>query len=334
MIGGRAAPLALLLAIPALSGCVAVLPLAAAGTVAKQQIDHGRARKPGKGWQITTATALPPPSPQPVAPAPAAPQGPPAGMQYLYGSGEAAALSTQAYQGLWNYLTARIADRKAGVGLWSVVMSPEATLAVPKFMACGKKPIAAVFDIDETVLLNLGYEYSDAKRTGAYDESRWKRWEQTGADKVAAVPGAAETLEAARRAGVTIVFNSNRSESSAAQTIAALGSAGLGPAELGKTLWLRADGAPGGKDARRWEISAKYCVVALVGDQLGDFSDLFNVAGVSAPVRRNTAVQTMIAPMWGSGWFLLPNPVYGTALRGDLDELFPADKRWTDPEEK
>ncbi len=75
-------------------------------------------------------------------------------------------------------------------------------------------------------------------------------------------------------------------------------------------------------------------MVALVGDQLGDFTDLFNPGGVPVPIRRNMATETMIAPLWGSGWFILPNPVYGTGLHGDFDDLFPADKRWTDPAEE
>ena len=35
-----------------------------------------------------------------------------------------------------------------------------------------------------------------------------------------------------------------------------------------------------------------------------------------------------IARLWGAGWFVLPNPVYGTALKGGLDEVFPADSAW------
>ncbi|MBO9713618.1 MAG: acid phosphatase [Sphingomonas sp.] len=282
---------------------------------------------------VPAGQSLPGKTPTPVpAPPPAAPSAPAPGMQYLYGSGEAAALSLQAYQLLWTYLAARAADRKNGVEVKSVVLAPDATLDAPKFMPCGKKPLAVVLDIDETVVLNLGYENDAARRVGDYDDARWKRWEATGADKIAAVPGAIETLDAARRAGISVVFNSNRSEANAGGTIAALAIAGLGAAEPGKTLWLRAEG-PGtsGKDGRRAEIAAKYCVVALVGDQLGDFSDLFNPGGVPVPIRRSMAMNTLIASMWGAGWFILPNPVYGTGLHGGFDEVFPADKQWTDP---
>jgi 5'-nucleotidase (lipoprotein e(P4) family) len=346
----RAATIALLLGgAPMLTGCiaaVAAIPLAAAGAIGRKAMTRGAdERKAEMGNRAPAPIAAPTPSPTgnaalivPSAPAPTPapppkPVAPPAGMQYLYGSGEAAALSIQAYQALWNYLQARVAEKAAGGTVRGVVLAKDGTLEAPKFVTCGKKQsLAVVLDVDETALLNLGYEDDSARRNTDYDDARWKRWEATGADKVAAVPGAVETLDAARRAGIVVVFNSNRSQANAGGTIAALAIAGLGSAELGKTLWLRADG-PGtsGKDSRRAEIADKYCVVALVGDQLGDFSDLFNPGGVPVPVRRNMTTETLISGMWGSGWFMLPNPVYGTGLHGGFDDLFPENKRWRDP---
>jgi 5'-nucleotidase (lipoprotein e(P4) family) len=353
-IGRHAALIAVLLGgAPMLSGCiaaVAAVPLAAAGTIGRKVVTGSDERRAEMAQPAATPTPTPGPgpaeialglpgaAPAPATPVPPSPPPPPAapvaGMQYLYGSGEAAALSIQVYQALWNFLAARAVERKAGSQVSSVVLAKDGTLEAPKFVPCGKKPLAAVFDIDETVLLNLGYEYDAARRGGDYDDPRWKRWEATGADKVAAVPGAVETIDSARRVGVEIVFNSNRSMANADATIRAIAMAGLGRAELGKTLWLRGEG-PGtsGKDARRAAIAEKYCVVALIGDQLGDFSDLFNPGGVPVPVRRNMAQGTLVSAMWGSGWFMLPNPVYGTGLHGGFDDVFPADKQWTDPGE-
>ncbi|MBO9622595.1 MAG: acid phosphatase [Sphingomonas sp.] len=264
----------------------------------------------------------------------AAGAGVPAGMQYLYGSGEASALSIQAYQALWNFIRVEIGYRRDKTKINSVVLSPGSTLENPRFETCGKRPLAVVLDVDETVLLNLGYEGDTAARGNApYDAGRWTRWEQTGADKVAAVPGAAEALAAVRREGIKVVFNSNRSAATADQTRAALEAAGLGPADLFDTLWLRGEGEQGGKDARRQQIAQRYCVVAMAGDQLGDFSDLFNAPQLSVRARRNSAGETMVSQLWGAGWFMLPNPVYGTGLKGGTDDIFPADKRWTDPQE-
>ncbi|MDF0541744.1 HAD family acid phosphatase [Sphingobium sp. H39-3-25] len=251
----------------------------------------------------------------------------PSGMQYLYGSGEAGALSIQAFRSLLDYAEAVAGKRPVN----SVVLAQGASLDAPSFTPCGNRPLAAVFDVDETLILNLGAEYADAKAGTGFDPARWYRWERTGADKVAPVPGAVFAVNALRKMGVTVIFNSNRAKDNAAFTIKAIANAGLGKAVPGETLFLMGDDAMGSKkEGRRWTISAKYCVIAMGGDQLGDFSDLFNQIG-SVPARRAAAIRGAAAQMWGHGWFVLPNPVYGSGLKGGFDDIFPIDKRWEDP---
>ncbi|QDZ09139.1 acid phosphatase [Sphingomonas panacisoli] len=279
-------------------------------------------------------TALPAPDGSVAAPAPAAPAAGkvPPGMQYLYGSGEAAALSYQAYLGVIDTIIAKSSDRAVGQAVFSVVLAPGATLDAPKFESCDKKPLAVVLDIDETALLNLGYEADDSQRGGPYDQSRWERWEKTGAGAVAATPGMIELARVSKASGVTLVFNSNRMATNAKETEAALTGAGLGPVEHLKNLWLQGDAGTGSaKDPRRAAIAAQYCVIAMAGDQLGDFSDLFNASGLDPVARRGLAQGRAVKMLWGHGWFILPNPVYGSGLKGDLDTIFPRDKRWTDP---
>ncbi|PBN41913.1 HAD family acid phosphatase [Sphingobium sp. D43FB] len=264
------------------------------------------------------------PMPQPIAPPPA---NPPAGMQYLYGSGEAAALSVQAFAVLASHATATAKARPAQ----SVVLASSASLDQPRFVPCGDKPLAAVFDVDETVLLNVGYEYHDARSGKGYDEAAWDAWERTGAGAVSPVPGAVDALAQLRAAGVTVIFNTNRSSVNAASTERAIRGAGLGDAVHGQTLFLKGDDAMGsGKDGRRATIAGRYCVIAMGGDQLGDFSDLFN-AGQPVAVRRAATEAPSIATLWGKGWFVLPNPVYGSGLKGGFDDIFPMDKRWDLP---
>jgi 5'-nucleotidase (lipoprotein e(P4) family) len=252
------------------------------------------------------------------------------GMQYLYGSAEGAAISRQAWNGLVDYVAGRIGGKDRS----GVVLAADATLDAPRFVPCGPKPAAAVFDVDETVLLNLGAEADDlARGANTFDQSRWDRFEKTGADTVVPVPGAREALERLRAMGLTVVFNTNRSAANAAESRAAIEGAGLGPAVHGETLFLSGDDDQRSrKDGRRALIASRFCVVAMGGDQLGDFSDLFNqVSGVAA--RRATTGNGRIADMWGHGWFVLPNPVYGAALKGGMDDIFPIDKRWHDPAE-
>lgn len=259
--------------------------------------------------------------------APAAPANPPATMQWLYGSGEAAASSIQAYHAMRDHVIAAAGRRPDS----SVVLAEGSTLAAPRFGACGDKPLAVVLDVDETALLNLGYEYDEAVEGRSYDEAVWDEWERTGADAVAPVPGAVTALRAIREAGVKVVFNTNRKAENATFTEIAINQAGLGPARHRDTLFLKGD-TPGGsaKDGRRAIIAERYCVIAMAGDQLGDFSDLFNVRSLSVPDRRRAAASGAFAQKWGNGWFMLPNPVYGPSVRGGFDDVFPADKRWSD----
>lgn len=272
------------------------------------------------------ATAPSPVEAPPPSGAPAQVDSPPPGFQYLYGSGEAAALSRQVFHLLAD---SAIARAKASART-SVVLDQGATLSAPRWTDCAGKPPAAVFDADETVLLNLGVEELSARHPGPFDEKQWDRWERTGANAVAAVPGARDAFARMRAAGVAIVINSNRVD--VGGSIAALKAAGLGDFVAGDTLYLRDAGGKSGKDARRARIAAHYCVVAMAGDQLGDFSDLFN-AIPSVSDRRRAADSGAIAAMWGDGWFVLPNPVYGSGLKGGYDDVFPLSTRWADPGE-
>lgn len=264
----------------------------------------------------------------PVATSAPAPADPPAGMQYLYGSGEGAAISVQA----WHALTAFVSDKMKTRPAESVVLADGASLTAPRFVPCGAKPYAAVFDVDETVMLNIGFEYHDARTGKGWSAADWDAWEKTGEGAVAAVPGAAEGVAKLRAMGVTVIFNTNRAAANADATARAIKAAGLGEAVHGETLYLAGDDGQGSrKDGRRATIAAKYCVLALGGDQLGDFSDLFNVAGQAVAARRALTTGTSVSTLWGRGWFVLPNPVYGTALKGGYDDVFPMDKRWELP---
>lgn len=277
---------------------------------------------------LSACATAPGPAPPTVAASATAPTEPPKTMQWLYGSGEASAVSIQAYHAMRDYVLERVRQRPAQ----GVVLASGSTLSAPRFVPCGRKPLAVVLDVDETALLNLGYEYDEAVKGRSYDQAIWNRYEQTGADKVAPVPGAVTAIRAIRQADVAVIYNTNRQSAHAAQNEAAIVGAGLGPARHRDNLFLQGDVDTGSaKDPRRELIASRYCVIAMAGDQLGDFSDLFNARTLSVPDRRRAAGTTPFASMWGNGWFMLPNPVYGPGLRGTFDEVFPADKRWSDP---
>jgi predicted secreted acid phosphatase len=269
----------------------------------------------------TIATATPAPAPPP----PPAPEVP-GGMQWLYGSAEGASASLQAYRAFEAFVAAAARNRPAQ----SVVLAEGASLAAPAFAPCGNRPLAVILDADETAVQNQGLEYALAARGVASDRALLNRWQQ--APRTAgtpAMPGAPEALGNLRRLGVTVIFNSNRDTPNAAATAASLDAAGVGPAEHLKTLFLRGDiDGKSGKDGRRWHVASSYCVVAMAGDQMGDFTDLLNAPGVAPLERRRLATSGAVGALWGNGWFLLSNPVYGPGLKGTIDEVFSPDNRW------
>ena len=162
-----------------------------------------------------------------------------------------------------------------------------------------------------------------------FDPAIWNEWEKTGAGKALAMPGAVEALRAMRAAGVKIIANTNRTAANATGTEDSLGEAGLGEFKHGETLYLMGDDATGSsKDGRRASIAAKYCVIALAGDQLGDFAQAFNAKGLSVLDRKKLATNPAIASLWGNGWFLFSNPVYGPSIRGGYDEIFTPETKW------
>jgi predicted secreted acid phosphatase len=274
------------------------------------------------------ATAQTAPVAAPVASAPAEVKTPevPGGMQWLYGSAEGASASLQAYRAFEAFVAAAVRNRPAQ----SVVLAEGASLAAPAFAPCGDRPLAVILDADETAVQNQGLEYALAARGVASDRALLNRWQQ--APRTAgtpAMPGAPEALANLRRLGVTVIFNSNRDTPNAAATAASLVAAGVGPAEHLKTLFLRGDiDGKSGKDGRRWHVAKDYCVVAMAGDQMGDFTDLLNAPGLAPLERRRLAASGAVGALWGNGWFLLSNPVYGPGLRGTLDEVFSPDNRW------
>src|SRR3546814_2418913 len=68
------------------------------------------------------------------------------------------------------------------------------------------------------------------------------------------------------------IVNTNRTAANAKGTEDTLRAAGLGEFRHGETLFLMGDAPDGAsKDGRRARIAARWCVIAMGGDQLGDF---------------------------------------------------------------
>ena len=254
------------------------------------------------------------------------PTSPPTWQQWLYGSAEGAIASAQVYRTMADYV--RMAAISAAPRR-QVVLAEGSTPAAPKFDDCGDKPLAAVFDADETLIWNLGPMRWFAEKGTAFDVKVWDQWEKTGAGKAVAMPGSVEMVNRLRAAGITVIANTNRSAANAKSSEDTLRAAGLGEFKHGETLFLMGDDADGSsKDGRRATIAAKYCVIILGGDQLGDFSQQFNVKDLPAAQRMALATSAAAAALWDKGWFLFPNPVYGPWEKLGWGDVFPSDKNW------
>lgn len=176
--------------------------------------------------------------------------------------------------------------------------------------ARGLKP-AVIVDVDETVLDNSPYQARLIRDGKEFDEFSWDQWcrEQIARP----TPGALEFAKAAALKGVTVFYLTNRAQHLNEATLANLRSAGFPVADkenvfLGLGTVVEGCEANGSdKGCRRELIGRRYRVLAMVGDQLGDFIDVDNN---TADAR---AAATKPYEAWfGERWFMLPNPTYGS----------------------
>jgi 5'-nucleotidase (lipoprotein e(P4) family) len=175
-------------------------------------------------------------------------------------------------------------------------------------------PTAVILDLDETVLDNTVFQARLLRDRTVYNADTWGDW--VGAAEAEAVPGAREFIAKARSLGHTVFYISNRDCATPAPTAtdacpaktatsANLVALGIDPAPDPDRMLLRGERPEwnnSNKTLRRAFIAANYRVVALVGDDLGDFVDPQQYAGDRA----------RLEPRFGVTWFQLPNPIYGS----------------------
>ena len=211
-------------------------------------------------------------------------------------------ISTQVYR----LATEKLATPEAGSA------APEQQGVAPEVLA--RLPTAVVLDLDETVLDNTVYQARLLRDRANYDARSWGEW--VGAGEAEAIPGAREFIAEARRLGHTVFYVTNRDCNTPAPTAADkcpaktatmrnLVQLGIDPRPDPERLLLRAERPEwnsSAKGLRRAFIAANYRIVAMVGDDLGDFVEPKIFAGD----------RERLEPRFGVSWFLLPNPIYGS----------------------
>jgi acid phosphatase len=167
--------------------------------------------------------------------------------------------------------------------------------------------------LDETVLDNAGYTMHLFTHGRRHHETHWKTWNRENTDQVGLVPGAKQFIKDVEKEGVRIVLVSNRSNKIRGTTIKILLRLDLATeAELAdpNAVKLLLRKSTSSKQNRRDIVTATYDVIALLGDNLNDFSDDFRSPAVNSIDERRAAVRKHANP-WGTHWFVLPNPIYG-----------------------
>jgi 5'-nucleotidase (lipoprotein e(P4) family) len=164
------------------------------------------------------------------------------------------------------------------------------------------KPAAIVLDLDETALDNTPFEARVIRAGKTYDSATWKQWTAEGG--APAIAGAAEFLQYAKSRGVTPFYVSNRDEDERTGTFANLQKLGF-PVEP-STLLLRQNNVSD-KTPRRDQVAASHRLLLLIGDDLNDF---VNAREKTQEQRAQLIAET--AGNWGTRWFILPNPMYGS----------------------
>jgi 5'-nucleotidase (lipoprotein e(P4) family) len=165
-----------------------------------------------------------------------------------------------------------------------------------------KKPLAIVTDIDETALDNSPYSGKQIELDEEYSTLRWTEWVEK--KKAKAIPGALDFFNYAKSKGVEVFYISNRSTKQKIETIENLQIIGF-PFADGAHVLLK--DTISGKEPRRLQVQDTHEIVLLIGDNLSDFSEVFDDRST---IERNRTADSLKA-VFGVKFIVLPNPIYG-----------------------
>ncbi|HSP15693.1 MAG TPA: HAD family acid phosphatase [Thermoanaerobaculia bacterium] len=185
------------------------------------------------------------------------------------------------------------------------------------------RPAAIILDLDETAIDNTKFEARVIRQGKTYDADTWKQWVSESA--AGATPGAAEFLTYAKSRGVTPFYITNRKaveEAAIRKNLEKLGYPLDGAEDTLLARGERPEWSSSDKTPRREFVAARYRVLLVLGDDLNDF-----VAAADKSLEERSALVRENSPKFGTSWFILPNPMYGsweTAVAGNgtaCDEL-------------
>ncbi|MEO8822918.1 MAG: 5'-nucleotidase, lipoprotein e(P4) family [Ginsengibacter sp.] len=182
------------------------------------------------------------------------------------------------------------------------------------------KPRAIMTDIDETILNNSPYEAHQLLQGKDYDDESWNEWASMG--KADTMPGGLHFLQFASASGIEIFYVTNRGEREREGTLKNLKKFNFPNADNDHLLLKQTTSS---KEERKNSIAATHTIVLLMGDNMNDFSNLFE----KKTSDERDKVADDFSSEFGNRFIVLPNPVYGdweSALYHYNYSLSPAQK--------
>ena len=165
------------------------------------------------------------------------------------------------------------------------------------------KPKAIITDIDETILDNSADEVHRDLQGKGFDPVEWNKWTAMAAADT--IPGAFSFLKYAASKNVEIFYITNRDEKDKEGTLKNLQKFNFPNADNAH-LFVRQNTSS--KEARRQQVMADHDVVLLLGDNLADFSSLYDNR---KPMEERLKATQELSAQFGNRFIVLPNPIYG-----------------------
>lgn len=163
------------------------------------------------------------------------------------------------------------------------------------------KKRAVILDLDETVLDNSPYQAFVIDKKVLFPTG-WSDW--TNLANAEALPGVIHFLNEAKKLGIEPIYISNRKDAEKGKTIENLKKLGI-PNATEAFVITRSQESD--KTNRRAQVAQDYDIVMLIGDNLGDFDEVFQSKANSL---RKAEVEKHKAE-FGKKFIIIPNPMYG-----------------------
>ncbi|MDA9355947.1 5'-nucleotidase, lipoprotein e(P4) family [Gammaproteobacteria bacterium] len=212
---------------------------------------------------------------------------------YMQTSAEFAANNIQTYTNATNKIEEALSDKS-----WTAALEQKDNFFL-------KKP-AIILDVDETVLNNTPHQARSILNGCSYP-CGWIDW---GLESSAeAIDGVKDFLLYAKSKDIKIFYVTNRVAELEDATRVNLKALGLPFDDDEDVLLMKGEkGWSSDKVSRRALVASNYRVIMLVGDQITDFIST-EEATLEPEARKDLA--NKYKDMWGSKWFMIPNPMYG-----------------------